>query len=412
MTDGGSDLPLVGLKVVDLSWVVAGPAAGRVLADFGATVVRVESRSRIDLARLVGPHIAGVDGVESSACYGNVNAGKLSIALDLSTDPGRDVVRDLVRWCDVVVESFSPGVVARLGLGYEDLRGLNPALVMLSTSLMGQTGPYARFAGSGNVGAALAGFQSIVGWPGELPLGPYGPYTDYVAPRFALVALLAALDHRRRTGEGGYIDLSQVEATIAFLAPQIADYAATGRIPQPAGNRDSAMAPHGVYPAGRDERGEESWIAIAVRDNAEWARLAGLMCQPSLALDARFATAVERQRHAGELDEIVGAWTSESTPDHLEGLLQNEAIPAHRVVSPRDALADTQLQHRNHFRRVEHPLHGETVVEGPRYRLSETPGAPQSAAPTLGANTDHVLDALLGYDIERIDELRRREVLQ
>ena len=149
----------------------------------------------------------------------------------------------------------SPGS-ARLGLGYEDLRPLNPGLVMLSTSLMGQTGPYARFAGSGNVGAALAGFQAIAGWPGELPLGPYGPYTDYVAPRFALVVLLAVLDHRRRTGEGGYIDLSQVEATIAFLAPQIADYAASGRIPQPAGNgrRHDGAARH-IYPAGRDRTG-------------------------------------------------------------------------------------------------------------------------------------------------------------
>ena len=194
--------PLEGLKVLDLAWVVAGPVIGRTLADYGATVVRVETRKRVDTSRVMGPFPDGRMDVQQSALFENCNAGKLGLTLDLASPGGQQVARDLARWADVVVESFSPGQMRRWGLDYEALSADHPDLIMLSTSLMGQTGPYAQFAGYGNIGAAMAGFQQLVGWPGELPVGPFGPYTDYVGPRFSIVALLAALDHRRRTGEG------------------------------------------------------------------------------------------------------------------------------------------------------------------------------------------------------------------
>jgi benzylsuccinate CoA-transferase BbsF subunit len=383
--------------------VVAGPAVGRVLADYGAEVVRVESSTRLDTSRLIGPFHEGTQTPESSILHGDVNAGKLGLTLNLKLEPARDVVRDLAARSDVVIESFSPGVLERWGLGYERLKELNDSVIMLSTSLMGQNGPYRNFAGYGNMGAAMSSFQSLVGWPDRPPLGPYGPYSDYVAPRFALVVLLAALDRRERTGEGCWIDVSQTEAAIQFLAPQVADHAATGRVAEASGNRDPAMAPHGVYPClddGSDVGG--SWVAIAVRDDDEWRALAGLIGAPD---DDRFATATGRLDATGELDELVAAWTETRQARTVETLLQEHGIPAHVAMSSVNALDDPQLTGRGHFVELEHPLFGKTVVQGSRYRLSETPAAVDRPAPTLGRDNDHVLRELLGYDDARISAL-------
>lgn len=391
------------LRVVDLSWVVAGPAVGRVLADYGAEVVRVESSTRLDTARLIGPFHGGTQTAESSVLYGDANAGKLGLTLNLKLEAAREVVRDLVRRSDVVVESFSPGVMERWALGYPRLRELNESVIMLSTSLMGQTGPYGGFAGYGNIGGAMSGFQSLVGWPGRPPLGPYGPYSDYVAPRFALVLLLAALDRRARTGEGCYIDLAQTEAAIHFLGPQIADHAATGRVAEAAGNRDPETAPHGVYPClddGSDVGG--SWVAIAVRDDEEWRALAELMDLPA---DNRFETTAGRLAHADELDELVGGWTATRIAAEVEALLQAHGIPAHVALSSVSALGDPQLAARGHFVELDHPIYGKTVVQGSRYRLSETPAVVERPAPTLGRDNDHVLRHILGYEDERIAAL-------
>lgn len=405
-------LPFKDLKVVDLTWVVAGPSIGRVLADYGATVVRVESARRIETARLVGPFHDGVPGPERSALYGNVNAGKLGLALDLSLEPARDVVRDLVRWADVIAEAFSPGVMHRWRLDYESLRGIKPDLIMLSTSLMGHSGPYAGYAGYGNSGAALSGFQNLVGWPDRPPIGPFGPYTDYVGPRYALVAVLAALEYRRRTGEGCYIDHSQAESGINFLAPAFIDYCVTGRIAERNGNADPQMAPHGVYPCISEDGRPDAWVAIAVRSEEEWARLAELIGGPTLTSDARFASAAERLARAGELDELVSAWTARRGAEEAESLLQDLGIPAHAVQTAGRLVDDRQLQHGGHFVQLPHPLHGDTVVETSRFRMSRTPAVTESCAPTLGRDTDFVLRDILGYGDERIATLGELGVLQ
>lgn len=398
-------LPLAGLNVLDLTWVVAGPAVGRALADFGATVVRVETSHHPETARLVGPFHKNSAGVEQSALYGNVNAGKLGLALDLSFQEARAVVRDLVCRADVVAESFSPGVMERWELDYNRLRAIRPDLVMLSTSLMGQSGPYSQLAGYGNIGASMAGFQYLAGWQDRPPLGPFGPYTDYVGPRFALVALLAALDRRNRTGEGCWLDVSQAEAGMHFLAPALLDYAATGRVAERNGNRDAAMAPHGVYTCLPDDRGARTFVAIAVRDDAEWTRLARLIGGDELAADARFATTALRLVAQDALDELITAWTAGRTARSVEELLQAEGIPAYVAQTGAGALADPQLQLRRHFLELEHPLHGRTVVEAPRYLLSRTPGDVRRCAPTYGRDNRHVLNEILGYDDERIAAL-------
>jgi benzylsuccinate CoA-transferase BbsF subunit len=349
------------------------------------------------------PHINGTPGPESSALYETCNAGKLGMCLDLRTDAGRDVVRDLAAWADVVVESFSPGTMTRWGLDQATLRADNPRLIVLSTSLCGQTGPWSSLAGFGNVGAALAGFQHLVGWPDRLPLGPYGPYTDYVGPRFALVALLAALDWRRTSGEGCFIDVAQIEAGLQFLAPYVAHWFADGTVAERMGNADSQLAPHGVYPC-RDDR----WVAIVARDDGEWARLASVM---DLDLQGRWTTTGERLEAGEELDRVLSAWTVDRSADELEAKLQAQGVAAHVVASSADFCSDPQLIHRRHLVPVDHPRHGQVGVEGPRYLLSATPGAVRSHAPLFNEHTELVLRDILGYDDDRITILRAADIL-
>jgi benzylsuccinate CoA-transferase BbsF subunit len=384
---------------------------GRALADFGATVIRVESSVRTETARHMPPFHGGKAGIENSALYGTCNAGKLGITVDLSTEAGREIVSDLIGWCDVLAEAFSPGLMARWGLDYETLAARHPGLIMLSTSITGQTGPTAKLAGYGNVGAALSGYQDIVGWPGELPIGPFGPYTDYVGPRFGLALVLAALDCRRRTGAGCYIDLSQVECGVYFTSAELADYFATGTVVARMGNADRRFAPHGVYPCQPDEHGTR-FVAVAVRDDRDWERLTGVLGQADLASDEGLRTAAGRRARAAELDAAIAAWTGPLRAREAEERLQAAGLPAHVSSSSRDFCADPQLAHRGHLVTLPHPLHGSTTVEGPRYLLSDTPGQVSRAAPTLGQDNEHVLSQILGYDEDRISELRTAGVLR
>lgn len=402
---------LAGLKVLDLSWVVAGPLIGRTLADFGARVVRVESSVRIETARLMQPFHGGVQDKEGSALFGNCNAGKLGLTLDLRSEEGQQVVRDLVAWADVVVESFSPGQLRKWGLDYDSLRAQKPDLVMLSTSIAGQHGPWSTLAGFGNVGSSLSGFQHLVGYEDRLPMGTFGPYTDYVGPRLALVTLLAALENRRRTGEGAYIDVSQVEAGIYFLSPQVAQHGYDGTIAERHGNRDPQYVPHGVFPC-RPVDGTDRFVAVVARDGAEWRALASTMGRPDLADRADLATVAGRRAAEEELEAAVADWTVGLEATEVERVLQAVGVPAHLAVTSDDYPADSQLAHRGHLVELPHPRHGTTWVEGPRYALSETPGRPRSAAPTLGQHHDEILTEILGYDAERVAVLTEGGILR
>ena len=397
--------PFEGLRVLDLAWVVAGPAIGRVLADYGAEVIRVESRRRIDGARTIGPFPGGKYDAERSGCFDGNNAGKLGLALDLTKPEARDVVRDLVAKCDVVVESFAPGQMAKWGLSYDALKSIREDVIVVSTSLLGQSGPYTSFAGFGNIGAAMAGFQHIVGWPGALPIGPFGPYTDYVGPRFGLVALLAALENRRLTGEGCWLDISQAEAGIQFLAPQIAAYGKRGEIAAAAGNRDASMAPHGVFACA----GDSHWIALSVRNDDDWRRLAGLI--GDAADDPAFATFEGRKRNEDRLEEIVAAWTSSADDHDLAALLQSAGVPAHVVASSADMVSDPHLVARGHFVRLPHERGGVSVVEASRCALSMTPASYLRTAPSYGRDNTFILENVLQYPAHKVAGLQEVQAL-
>lgn len=281
------DLPLAGLRVVDLTWVYAGPLATRVLADYGATVLKVEGMGRPDASRGGSATLRGDFGPEGAVPFGHFNAGKLGVTLDLTTAAAREVLVDLARWADVVIESYTPGTMDAWGIGWERLSAENPRLVMLSTSLMGQTGPLASFAGFGNLAGAITGFYELTGWPDRSPAGPFLAYTDYVAPRFTLAALLAVLRGRDRSGVGCHIDFSQAEAAIHHVATAVLEYTVNGDEVGRIGNADRFAAPHGVYPAAGDDR----WVAVVCESDEQWQALAGAMgrARPREAL-ARGAT--------------------------------------------------------------------------------------------------------------------------
>ena len=401
-------LPLDDVKVVDFMWALAGPGTTRTLADYGATVVRIESANRVDGARTVGPFIDNKPANDGSGLFGTYNAGKLGLALDLNKPQARETVLDLVRWADVVCESFSPKAMRAWRLDYESLRKVKPDLIMLSSCLMGQSGPTSKFVGFGNMAAALAGFYHLCAWPDRPPSGPFGAYTDYIAPRFGAISVLAALDYRRRTGKEQYIDQSQAESALHFLTPALLSSAANGQTEQGVGNADPNYAPHGVYPSLGDDR----WIAITCKTDEHWQSLCTAMGRSDLASHGDFATLAARQQNPGELDKIIGEWSRGLTAQTAEVRLQQMGVPASVVQDSNDVSRDPQLAARGYLAEIVHPVCGNTVVEGSRFRLSRTPAIAARPAPMVGGDNQYVLKSILGYDQDRITELVAAGVIE
>jgi crotonobetainyl-CoA:carnitine CoA-transferase CaiB-like acyl-CoA transferase len=286
-----------------------------------------------------------------------------------------------------------------MGLTYEALSEVNPKLIMVSSCLMGHEGPLCDYPGFGTAGAALAGFYPIAGWPDRLPAGPYVAYTDYTSPRFTVAAILAALEHRDRTGEGQYIDFSQMEAAIHLIAPLFLDESLHGRTPGRHGNADRAMTPHAVVRTAPED--DDRWIAIACETDEQWATLAGLLQRSDLA----GLSLTERLERRLELEGLLGEWTARQNSEPLQQLLQSHGIAAHQVQNSIQCQADSQLLHRRHFLSVPHPKYGHTYVEAPAFTLSRSDHGPLWAGPTLGQHTFEVLSDFLGYDGDRIADI-------
>ena len=388
-------------------WAMAGPAATRVLADYGATVVRIESETKIEVARGLQPLLDDEPGSDNSALFQNMNAGKLGLTLDLNRPEGKEIFLDLIRWADVLTQSFSPKAMRSWGLDYETLSEINPRLVMVSSCLMGQTGPMSQYAGFGTMGAAMSGFSNIVGWPDRGATGPFSAYTDYVAPRLTVCALMAALDHARRTGEGQHLDFAQAEASQTFIAPYLLDYVANGRILGPQGNSHPVDAPHAAYPAA----GDDHWVALSCSTDQQWLALCDEMGRADLAADSGLASAAGRKTREEELNEIIGAWTADQDPVALQERLQRRGVAAHQVQNTAEAVADPQLQHLQQFREVEHTALGTVHVEGTRFHLSRTPAQITRGAPMMGEHIFDVLTDCLGYDADRVADLIAAEAL-
>ncbi|MBI4241285.1 MAG: CoA transferase [Candidatus Rokubacteria bacterium] len=400
-------LPFQGLRVIDFAWLAATPITGRLLAEFGADVIRVESALRIDPGRTLPPWAEGKSGPDRSQLFANYNACKRSVALNLSFPRARELARQLIARADIVIESFTPGTMARWGLDYESVRAVKPDLIYLSSCQQGQTGPHSRYAGYGSLAAALAGFNAVTGWQDRDPPSIYGAYTDFVAPHFASSALLAALDHRRRTGQGQHIDLSQLEASLHFLAPEILDYTVNGRVARRRGNADDRIAPHGAYPCA----GEDRWCAIVCESEAQWQALCRAMGKPDWCRRPQFATAASRKRHEAELDRLIGEWTATQEAYALMDRLQRAGVPAGVVQSCADLHQDSQLKARGAFVWLEHPEMGRSPYEAWAFRCAASPGR-LGRAPCLGEHTEEVLTEILGMTTAELRQLKEQGVFQ
>jgi len=394
---------LAGVKVVEFGAYAAGPCISKYLANFGARVVHVESRQRPDGFRLQYPPFKdGQVGLNRSGCFAFFNDSKHGVTLDLKNSEGLKLANRLVEWSDIVIENMRPGVMARLALDYESLRELNPNLIMLSTSNMGQTGPHATHPGFGSQLSSLSGFTQLIGEPDGPPYFLYGPYIDFVAVAFGGVAVLAALDHRRRTGEGAYIDLSQFETGVQFIGSAMLDYSANGVVANRDGNRDAFAAPHGCYPCSDGE-----WCVISCWDDHEWERF-GRTANPAWLTDERFATIEKRKENEEELNRLIGAWTSSQTAERLMWRLQTRGVHAAKINRVQDLFTDPQIAFRNIWQQQEHPELGNHKYRMVSYELNETPGRVRGAAPCLGADNEEVFIEWLGLSRCEYEELSEK----
>lgn len=397
-TEAGNELPFAGITVVDFSWVGVGPISTKYLADHGAHVIRIESLMRPDVLRGGQPFKDNEPGLDRSQFYGDFNSSKQSIALDMKKPEALAIARKLIAMADVVVESFAPGAIHRMGLGYDDIREMNPDVIMVSTCLMGQTGPAAQLAGYGYHAGAIAGFYEVTGWPDLGPSGPWVAYTDTIAPRFISILLASAIDHRRRTGEGCYFDVAQIETALHFLGPEIMDLQINRVSATRDGNRSRFHAPQGCYPCA----GEDRWCAIAIDTDEQWRRLCDAIGQPDLA--GQYPDHETRLQAHDALDEYVSAWTSAREPYDVMQALQAAGVPAGVVQLSSDLLTDPQYQHRGFYRYLDHPVMGNIPYAGHQYRISNYDNGPRKPAPMLGEHSFEVLSEFLGFSDEEVAE--------
>jgi crotonobetainyl-CoA:carnitine CoA-transferase CaiB-like acyl-CoA transferase len=399
--------PLAGVRVADFSWVWAGPHCTLQLAHLGADVIRIETATRICVTRMLPPFADFAPGPNRSGYFNQYNQGKRSLALDLKRPEAIGVARDLCAASDVVVENFAAGVMDRMGLGYDVLRARRPDLVMIALSGYGATGPDRDKVSYGPAQVPLSGMSSLTGYRDFPPMHVGISYGDPTGGLHGAVALLAALFHRKRTGEGQFIDLSQWETSVAVLAEGLLAQQLDGAPPARDGNRVPHMAPHGVFPAA----GEDRWIAITIEDDAAWQRFAAANARADLATDPRFTTVAGRKRHEDALEALVAAWTAERTPEAATDALQAAGIAAFMAARNRDLVEDVHLRERAFFVEYDHPEVGRRVHVGPPWRMHAYQSGVRAAAPCLGADTDAVLREVCGYDADTITRLRAADVL-
>lgn len=388
-----------GLKVADLTWMAAGPLITRELANHGATVVHAETMTRVDTMRWLPPYFNETFTPETGLPAANANQSKLGLACNFAIPEAKAIVDRLIDWADVVVENFRPGMAARNGFGWQYVHERNPRAVMLSTSMRGQTGPESTYAGFGLQGAALAGFCDITGWADRAPIAPWGAYTDFVSPRYALAALVAALREWGHTGIGQYLDVSQNECGVHFLGPLIARTASTGETLVRPGTAAEDGAPSGVFRVGDTQR----YLVVSAVTDEHWAAVRSVVpaMEEFAVLDA---DATRRLAHRADIEAVFMAWLADHDVFAAQDLLLRAGCPAAVSSRATDLNRDPQLTHREFFIPLEHPVI-EARFDGPVSHLSATPAAPWRAGPTIGQDNEYVLKDLLGFSDEEITEL-------
>jgi crotonobetainyl-CoA:carnitine CoA-transferase CaiB-like acyl-CoA transferase len=394
-------MALAKVNVLDFSWAFAGPFIGAYLGDYGAQVIKVETHSRLDVTRVSSPYKDGITGVDRAGAFPVANSSKYGLTLDWKHPRAREILDKLVNWADVVVENFGAGVMERQGLGYEAIRKIKPDIIMLSSTIQGQTGPRRSFVGWGWNAVALTGIANLTGWPDRSPVGTIQAYPDSIVPWFGTVAVLSALDYHRRTGKGQYIDISQYETTAHFLAPLLLDYTANGHEATRAGNRSPYAAPHAVYRC----KGNNRWCAITVFSEDEWQSFCRVLGSPVSLADSKFSTVQRRKANEDELDRLVEAWTVNYSPEEVMTKLQQAGVPAGVVKSNKEVFEDPQLAARHYFQPVQHREIGQMLQQAWPIELSRSPRQTRPA-PCLGEHNEYVCTKILGLsDAQFVDYL-------
>ena len=400
---------LEGVKVADFGQTVVGGVIGGILASYGAEVIKIESRTRVDYNRQSPPFAEGKAWRgDRSGNWANVgNAGKYGITLNLNHPRSIEVAKRIVAWADIVTENFRGNRMAKWGLGYEDIKKINPSIIMISASMYGQTGPDATQGATGGTLVAMSGISQLTGSEEGPPLQPTWVYTDFAVPKLAVLAVIAALDYRRRTGRGEYLDFSQLESAIHFITPAILEYVTNGRELKRIENRSTYAAPHGVYRC----KGNFRWCAITVSNEDEWKSFCKIIGKPLLAQDPQFATLVARLENVDKLDRIVEDWTTKRSSEEVMDLMQKSGVAAGVVQNGQDLDNDPQLKKRNYYWELEHPVFGEFVYSGMPVKMSKTPYE-MRRSPCFGEHNEYVYTQLLRMQEEEFIQFLNEGVFE
>ena len=405
-------LPLEGLRILDISYMFSLPYAGGLLSDLGAEVIKIEGPGRVDGTRqgdFSGIHpdnIPGPDPWNRTSTYNLLNRGKKSLALDLGTPEGREVLKDLIKVSDILMENFTPRVMRKWGLDYPNAKKLKEDIIMVSCSGYGHNGPYSLYPAQATSQEATHGLAHITGYRDGIPSKAGQSYTDFPAGWACFAGALLGLRHRRRTGKGLWLDIAMYQMGCYNVGEYILDWVANGRIPERIGNRHPWYAPQGAYACA----GEDQWCVLSVRDDEEWAALCGVMGVPELATDTRFLRNEDRIAHHDAIDAIISAWTKDLDKQAVTERLQEAGVPAGPVLDLREVNMDRHVKARGFLEKVQYPPArdmGTRTIIGRPWRLSGMPISVRSHAPTLGEHNRDVIQGILGYGDEQYAELER-----
>jgi benzylsuccinate CoA-transferase BbsF subunit len=389
-----------GIKILDFGWAIAGPLTLKYLADYGATVVCIESFQRPDLLRTATPYKDEIPGVDRAGYFAYFAANKYSISLNLNKPNGLNIAKKLVTWADVVADSHRPGVMERWKLGYDDLVKIKPNIIMIRNSNQGLTGPAAAHPGLGNHIIGLTGIVNLVGYPGQEPISLMVAYSDYLVPHFAAAALIGALDYRRKTGKGQLLDISQFEVGLQLLAPTLINYSVDGLEEKLKGNSSDYAVPHGVFRC----KGDDRWCTISVFDDLEWQAFCNAIGKPDWLKKTEYSNLRGRKKNEARLNKLIEQWTMQHEAEEVMKLLQKAGVAAGVVQNAKDLYDDIQLKERECFWVEDHKELGRFSHLGQPSRLSKTPAKLYNAAPCLGEHTEYVCRELLGIPQEEYDE--------
>lgn len=401
------------MRVLDFSWVWSGPLVTSILAELGAQVIKVEHGQRLDNSRLRGRPLRDgktVEGpsIETGPYFHQTNHDKLSITVNLKSPEAIGLLDKLVGESDIVVENLSPGALARAGLGYERLSAINPRLVYLSMSAAGQTGPMSNFKAYAPIMSSYCGFETMVGYPGELAMGMMNfGYGDANAAAHGLIPLMAAILEVQETGRGQHIDMSQIEALLSVIAEPLIDNFMNGCEALPTGNQHPSMAPHGIYPAAGNDR----WVSIAVASDSAWQAMVNLLGRPAWACDGALATSRGRIAQRDLIDAALSAWTAGIAQAQLVTLLRESGIACSPVQDIAEQWADPHFAARQIRRDAVHPITGPEQLYCAPWQMEANGPQIGASAPILGAHNDLIFGEVLGLDAQELARLKASGVL-